>query len=667
MGAGLVSGQSRHGEDLLVSRIRLVSTAFFCAAISCACVVAARAATIDWVTVGNPGNAPDTTTYGAVSTSFRIMTYEFTNQQYTDFLNAVDPQGTNPDTIYSASMGSNARGGITFNGSNASGSKYAAKTNMGDKPVNYVTWFDAARVSNWLQAGGGTYGTSASGSAAINSGAYTLNGATSGNALAVNANAAFYVPTENQWYKAAYYKGGGTNAGYWQYATQVTGTAPTAVNATTVGTGTSGGVTPVTSGNSANWNYTADWNSQDGNVTTVGTNGGPSAYGAFDMTGNVAEWNDLTATSGTARGVRGGSFTTQTALVLSASSRRLESPSSFSTTGDFLGFRLASAATLVWNTTSGTWNTTSTVWTTIDGGTNAFTNGAAVVFSGTGGGVVTISGSIQPSSITVSAASGTYSLVSSAGNLLIGTTGLTKSGGGTLVLSGSNAFTGQTSVTGGVLLVNGVLSSGTTTVSTGLLGGSGTVSGAVQMAAGGTIAPGAALGSTGILTMNSLSGTSFTIAMEITGTAPGTGYDQISATAVDYSGATLSLSLTGSYANGTAFDLFDFTTQSGTLAGIAPLTASLPAYNGLTWGLATTSTSVFDQRYGSGVWVSSWGSNGQRFIFNQADGVLTVVPEPSTFAMAGAGLAGCALVRWRRARRRGCRSAVFHGGRHHDS
>ena len=138
--------------------------------------------------------------------------------------------------------------------------------------------------------------------------------------------------------------------------------------------------------------------------------------------------------------------------------------------------------------------------------------------------------------------------------------------------------------------------------------------------------------------------------MEITGTAPGTGHDKIVASSLAYSGVTLSLSLTGSYANGTAFDLFDFTTTSGTLAGIAPLTASLPAYNGLTWGLATTSTSVFDQRYGSGVWVSDWGSNGQRFIFNQADGVLTVVPEPSTFAMAGAGIAALAAIRWRRTR-----------------
>ena len=61
------------------------------------------------------------------------------------------------------------------------------------------------------------------------------------------------------------------------------------------------------SGYLANYNNAADWNSQNGNVTTVGTNGGPSAYGAFDMTGNVAEWNDLDSSS-SSRGVRGGNW-----------------------------------------------------------------------------------------------------------------------------------------------------------------------------------------------------------------------------------------------------------------------------------------------------------------------------------------------------------------------
>jgi formylglycine-generating enzyme required for sulfatase activity len=92
------------------------------------------------------------------------------------------------------------------------------------------------------------------------------------------------------------------------------------VSATTVGTGTSGGVSPVTSGNFANYLFAADWNSQDGNVTTVGTNGGPSAYGAFDMSGNVWERNDLTGAAGSSRGLRGGGWN-DFAFFLSSSDR----------------------------------------------------------------------------------------------------------------------------------------------------------------------------------------------------------------------------------------------------------------------------------------------------------------------------------------------------------
>ena len=51
----------------------------------------ANAGIIEWVTVGDPGNTADTAPagFGAVAASFRIAKYEFTNQQYTDFLNSV--------------------------------------------------------------------------------------------------------------------------------------------------------------------------------------------------------------------------------------------------------------------------------------------------------------------------------------------------------------------------------------------------------------------------------------------------------------------------------------------------------------------------------------------------------------------------------------------------
>ena len=94
---------------------------------------------IDYVSVGNAGNAADTTGYGAVTYAYQIGKYEVTNAQYADFLNAADPTGANANDIYNTTMGSNIRSGITYTSGGASGSKYTIRTSMGDKPVNYVS------------------------------------------------------------------------------------------------------------------------------------------------------------------------------------------------------------------------------------------------------------------------------------------------------------------------------------------------------------------------------------------------------------------------------------------------------------------------------------------------------------------------------------------------
>jgi len=310
-----------------MARFSLKAFSLWLAALACLPLGSvATAGIIEWVTVGDPGNTADTAPagFGAVATSFRIAKYEFTNQLYTEFLTSV--AATDTYSLYNASMGSDARGGITQSGGSGSYT-YSAKANMGDKPVNFVSWFDAARVSNWLMNG-------ATSSSSTETGAYTLvGGQTTGTAPAVNSGATFYVPTEAQWYKASYYKGGGTSAGYWNYATQ-SDSAPTTVTAGSTGIG-SAGSTPGFN----NYSRGADWNGQDGNVTTVGTNGGPSFYGAFDMSGNVEEWNDGTGAAGSTRVLRGGNWSNG-ALSQSSSARGTFSPASAE--ADTIGFRLAS-------------------------------------------------------------------------------------------------------------------------------------------------------------------------------------------------------------------------------------------------------------------------------------------------------------------------------------
>jgi len=268
---------------------------------------------------GNAANAGK----GRVTYEYEIGIYEWTNSQYTSFLNAVDPAGTNLRSLYNANMGTSLSGGISFNPGAAAGSKYAVRTNMGSKPVNFVSWFDAARVANWMGNGQGSGDTE--------TGSYTLvANQISGVAPGRNNGDFYYIPTENEWYKSAYYKAGGTSAGYWTYAT-MSNSIPTATTADATGSGNAGLPNAANYGLEANWNGTSG-----GNVTTVGSNGGTSAYGTYDQSGNVLEWNDLTGAAGASKGVFGGGFaSTEEGL-------RTGTSLSADTENEFLGFRLMS-------------------------------------------------------------------------------------------------------------------------------------------------------------------------------------------------------------------------------------------------------------------------------------------------------------------------------------
>ena len=217
-----------------------------------------------------------------------------------------------------------------------SGSYTYNVTGPPNHPVNYGTWAQAARFANWLHNG---QPTGPQNTSTTEDGAYSLNGATSIDALNAvmrNVNAKWFIPSENEWYKAAYYQPealGGDLDNYWAYpmrtnsvpySDQPPGATPdnTRVGNFNKDDGMVNGyddgyaVTGSTSF-SISINY----------MTDVGTYASsPSYYGTFDQGGNVREWNEGIVVSGlTYRSIRGGSFN-GSSVGLAASNRSFDNP-----------------------------------------------------------------------------------------------------------------------------------------------------------------------------------------------------------------------------------------------------------------------------------------------------------------------------------------------------
>lgn len=293
--------------------------------------------TIDSVFVGNAGNPPDPTTgYGAVGYDFYMGRYEVTLDQYTSFLNAVAK--TDTYNLYNTSMSTILNiAGIARTG--VAGTYAYTVIGTGTRPVTFVNWFDAARFVNWIQNG---QPTGAQNATTTETGAYTLNGAVSGVTITKNANAQFWIPNENEWYKVAYYQPaaqGGDVDNYWLY--------PTASN-----------VIPNSRNGSPSDPNSANFNRDDGLAN--GYNGGyavsqsatysttqqyltaagafslaKSFYGTFDQGGSIWEWNDTVIGSG--RGIRGGSWANDETQ-LRSSGRSSSTPT---TQVSSVGFRIA--------------------------------------------------------------------------------------------------------------------------------------------------------------------------------------------------------------------------------------------------------------------------------------------------------------------------------------
>jgi len=252
---------------------------------------------MDFVNIGNAGNAADDTGYGAVDYAYQMGTYEVSGAM-------IDSYNTN-----------------------SGGPAITRKARGANTPAGAVSWNEAARFVNWLNTSSGY------------SAAYQFDTAGANDNIALwevgdagydasnpfrNSNAHYFLPSEDEWYKAAYYdpnKAGG--AGYYDYATG-SDTAPGAVaSGTTSGTAV----------------YGQSFATGPADITNAG---GLSPYGTMAQNGNVWEWGEsgITApnnSAGESRVIRGGNWN-RNSNNLQSSSRSGGSPSN---ENNKIGFRVA--------------------------------------------------------------------------------------------------------------------------------------------------------------------------------------------------------------------------------------------------------------------------------------------------------------------------------------
>jgi hypothetical protein len=249
---------------------------------------------INFVNIGNTGNAADTTSYGAVPYEYRASINEISEDA---IIRATD-----------SGMANVTSGPWT-----------------GNQPAATISWYEAAAFVNWLNT---STGKTAAYDLAWNGSAWSMNLWSSADAwqlggenLYRNKNAFYFMPSENEWYKAAYYNPAGSN--YFLYPT-ASNDAPTAVaSGTNAGSAVYNGVASI--------------------PAIVDSAGGLSPYGTMGQGGNVFEWNESAfdgsnSSSSKHRAVRGGALSgPEFGLV---SSYRLDLVPTLKSS--VLGFRVAS-------------------------------------------------------------------------------------------------------------------------------------------------------------------------------------------------------------------------------------------------------------------------------------------------------------------------------------
>jgi len=254
--------------------------------------------TLDFTAIGNAGNAADNTGYGSVGYTYRMGTYAISQNQ--------------------------------IDAATASGMQnVVAGAWRGDQPAANMSWYEAAAFVNWLNTSKGfhpAYNLSWSKSTWSMALWKSTEAGYDANNLYRNSLAKYFLPSENEFCKAAWGKKNGK--GYYDYSTASNTPPDSVASGTSAGTG----VFKQSSGQGPASVYEA---------------GGLSSYGTMGQGGNISQWlesawDGINNSASESRGVRGGSWK-DNRYGLWFSSRLI-----YGNSPDFgnnsLGFRVASIA-----------------------------------------------------------------------------------------------------------------------------------------------------------------------------------------------------------------------------------------------------------------------------------------------------------------------------------
>ena len=200
---------------------------------------------IDFVEIGNPGNAADTMGRGGVTYIYNLGKYEVSQDMF-------------------------SKVGLTFG--NVSGDLTQPGFTGPNKPAMKITWNAAALFVNYLNTSKGYQAAYKEG------GSLWEAGQQSANSPYRHKDSYYFLPTLDEWWKGAFYdpnKNNGTG-GYWKYSTG-SDISPTVVSA---------GTQPGTVVQSVAVPYTY------GPPADIQSSGGSSPYGTMAQGGNAPEWTE---------------------------------------------------------------------------------------------------------------------------------------------------------------------------------------------------------------------------------------------------------------------------------------------------------------------------------------------------------------------------------------